>query len=78
MKATAKKSQFAEYKNNNPVYSDLLEIEGDGMRKDIAECVNALERRLDTNSKLDKEIFSPKDMLATVILFLGEYITVTE
>lgn len=74
---TAKTSQFAAYKGTS-VYTKLLEIEGDSIRRDIANCLDALKRRNDTNRELDLTVFTAADMLDTVRQFLGEYVNINE
>lgn len=74
---TAKTSEFAEYKGT-PVYTDLLEIEGQSIRRDIANCLDALKRRVDTNRKLDQTIFTADGMYDCFVHFLGEYVNINE
>lgn len=74
---TAKESEFAEYKGT-PVYTKLLEIEGQSIRSNIAACLDALKRKIDTNRELDLTIFTAADMYDSFVLFLGEYVNINE
>lgn len=76
-KATLNPGIYKDYKGTS-LYAEVLEIDANSIRRDIASCLISIKEKLDTNKEFKKDVFSPASILATVELFLGEYVTITE